>query len=98
MWMKMKSKTEVDHALYEEDVVHVVIVLSRESVEFYKVYYGFYTEESLRDALKGWLQHVQKMESRFRTNARYQPSQIYLNIEHNSLHFEGNIFKARNMM
>ena len=32
MWMKSKPNGQVDHVLYEKDVVHVVLILSKEKI------------------------------------------------------------------
>ena len=41
--MKLKPNGEVDHILNEQDVVHIVLILSREKIQFYKIYDGFYS-------------------------------------------------------
>ena len=55
MWMKLKQNGEVDHVIHEEDVVHIVVILSRDAIDFSKVYPGFYNERSHLDALNLWV-------------------------------------------
>ena len=41
--------------IHEEDVVHIVVILSRDAIDFSKVYPGFYNERSHLDALNLWV-------------------------------------------
>lgn len=42
MWMKSKENGALDHILYEKDVVNVCLILSKERIEYYKIFVGFY--------------------------------------------------------
>ena len=55
MWMKSKPNGEVDHILREKDVVNVVLILSKDRIEFFKIYDGFYQLKFHIDAINNWL-------------------------------------------
>lgn len=60
MWMKSKENGELDHILYEKDVLHIGIVAAFDRIEFYHIYRGFYTHQSYVDFLKRWINKIEK--------------------------------------
>ena len=87
MWMKLKPNGEVDHILNEQDVVHIVLILSREKIQFYKIYDGFYSEESHFNAIELWLEKTEKEREAVIRGTR---SDIWLTLEMNLIHFYNN--------
>lgn len=57
--------------LYEKDVLHVVLILSKEKIEFYKAYAGYYNFNNHINALTRWLAEDDKNRKRSTKVARH---------------------------
>ena len=55
MWMKSKDNGDLDHILYEHDVLHIGIVAACDRIDYYHIYRGFYTHKSYLDFLRRWV-------------------------------------------
>ena len=44
MWMKTKEgSSQLDHILYEKDIVNICLITSENKIQFYKIFEGFYS-------------------------------------------------------
>lgn len=61
--MKSKENGTLDHILYEKDVVNVCLILSKERIEYYKLFIGFYRKENYVKTVSEWAQHREELKS-----------------------------------
>jgi hypothetical protein len=88
MWMKNKDNGELDHILYEKDVLHIGIVAARDHIEFYYIYRGFYSHSSYVDFFGRWLSKMKsgRVADKYRRKHPVDPRPAYLVIEGNLIH------------
>jgi hypothetical protein len=82
MWMKNKPNGDLDHTLYEQDLLSVVLIISKERVEFFKIFQGFYTPKRHQEAIADWADTL-PLKNR---NSSYLHPTSYLALEPSLVH------------